>query len=132
MATKRAPIIPATHYHVQCAHDGCSESAVLRKKLPTGWAKLCVTHDTFHARQELKAWRESKGIYSPEKMSEYVKRNAGQMNFTRWAQDIGQHTVDLLMKFGASSQLDKLRLAGAVNDNFRVRVKERVPGEDDA
>src|SRR5882672_8142139 len=37
---------------VQCAHEGCLEPAIIRAKLPTGWANLCKACDLFHVQKE--------------------------------------------------------------------------------
>src|SRR5258706_13480133 len=37
---------------IQCAHIGCTESAILRRDVKGIELKLCKTHDLFHVQQE--------------------------------------------------------------------------------
>jgi hypothetical protein len=66
MAFKKSQQEPATRSHIQCAHDLCAHSAILRLKLPTGWANLCRHHYDFHAQREADKFCAENGLITLE------------------------------------------------------------------
>jgi hypothetical protein len=62
---EQRPVIP-------CAHTGCLEPAILNRKLPTGWANLCKTHDLFHVQQEANEFCRNNGLETYEQKRDWI------------------------------------------------------------
>lgn len=58
---------------VPCAHTDCSDPAILRRKLRTGWANLCKKHDLFHAQLEANEFCESRGLFTREQKMAWIR-----------------------------------------------------------
>ncbi len=57
---------------VPCAHADCKESAILSRKLPTGWANLCKTHDLFHVQRESDEFCRAQGLETYEQKRNWI------------------------------------------------------------
>jgi hypothetical protein len=62
---EQKPIIP-------CAHTGCPHPAILSRKLPSGWAKLCKAHDLFHVQQESNEFCRNNGLETYEQKRDWI------------------------------------------------------------
>jgi hypothetical protein len=48
--------------HIQCAHVGCAEPAVMYRKVGKTFARLCKIHDLRHAQQEADDFCRENGL----------------------------------------------------------------------
>src|SRR5260221_1619089 len=62
---QQRPVIP-------CAHTDCTEPAILSRKLQTGWANLCKTHDLFHVQMESNEFCEKNGLYTYDQKRDWI------------------------------------------------------------
>ena len=61
------------HETFTCAHDGCKQSAILRRRLNGAVVNLCRHHHEFHVSQEARAYAEKLGLMTVEQMRAYCK-----------------------------------------------------------
>jgi hypothetical protein len=57
-----------------CAYEGCPARAVLREKLPTGWANLCEQHWIDEGTKRAKASNAKRGINTKAQQIEFCKK----------------------------------------------------------
>lgn len=65
-----------TKPHIQCAHDSCGTSAVLKRKTPTGWANFCDYHNMQYQQTQALATYRKLGLerYADETCQEHKAR----------------------------------------------------------
>jgi len=73
-ATERevAPSVP-------CAHDVCTDPAIIRQKLASGWANLCRHHHDFHHLRQAQAFCKAKGLETVAQKQAWIKERAGSL-----------------------------------------------------
>lgn len=73
------PSVPS----VDCAFDGCGNSAKVKILVKTGWANLCVNHYEDHFRRESQKTCNRLGLDTVEKKRKWVQENKrGLKRFT--------------------------------------------------
>lgn len=111
MALKKVATNEEIKAPIDCAYAGCQRNAVTHVLTKTGWANMCRHHyDAYHL-QEARAYSAGLGLKTLFELRLYCK-NAPQK----------------IMKGGMHGEFKKQFEA---NRPERLRVRERVPGEDD-
>lgn len=49
--------------HIPCAYMACDVSAIIRERMPTGWASLCLQHYEAHYRDQAEKRMVELGLY---------------------------------------------------------------------
>lgn len=58
---------------IACAHEGCSEPAMVSNKLKTGWATLCKNHYMFHTQREANDFCKANDLLTRERQVDFIR-----------------------------------------------------------
>lgn len=79
MARKSLHAVPDVEErrHIDCAHEGCRFSAVVRQKTPAGWANFCHPHYMEFHRRSAVEWCNAHGLDTREKQLKFIREKSG-------------------------------------------------------
>ena len=62
---------------VDCAHEGCRTPAILRERLPTGWANLCEFHWLQNATKRADENCKARGLHTLAQRKAFCRQILG-------------------------------------------------------
>lgn len=75
MAAKLRTQDYSPRHRIECAFAGCPNNAILRHKMPTGWANLCEKHRMEIQQEQAEIYCASLGLKTVAQMREWLKKN---------------------------------------------------------
>lgn len=113
---------------IPCAHDICTRPAIVRQKLATGWANLCLFHYKYHADEVGRAFAEKMGFKTGEDSRHWALERLGSIGkpsfdsiVTRWRGILSDPEAPPIARSMAAEALN----------NLKVKPLQREPGQDD-